>query len=157
MLMLQTLLEDRFQLQFHWETREMPVYALVLATPGGWGPNLLEAAGDGARYPMRGAGRMEGKSATMTDLASALSNGPDGLNGRVVQDKTGLTGRYDFKLEWLPEEQRAMPGRTYVGGPPLDGPPLFIALEEQLGLKLESQKGFVEVMVIDSVTRPSEN
>jgi uncharacterized protein (TIGR03435 family) len=157
MLMLQALLEDRFKLKFHWETREVPVYALVVAKQGKLGPNLHEAAGDSRRYPLQGVGRMEGKNATMTDLAAALSGGPDGFNGRVVQDKTGLTGNYDFKLEWLPEGRGAVPGRIYVGGPPADGPALLTALEEQLGLKLESQRGSMQVMVIDSVERPAEN
>ena len=101
----------------------------------------------------------------MTMLANQLSN----FLGRNVVDKTGLTGKYDLKLAWTPDEnQTAMfsamgvpetTPETTKDAPPPDplGPSLFTALEEQLGLKLDSQKGPVEMLVIERIERPSEN
>jgi len=96
----------------------------------------------------------------MPSIVQALSS----ILRRTVIDKTGLTGRYDVKLHWTPEGAgNAVPGPGPAGAvvpepPPVDrGPALFTAVEEQLGLKLESARGPVEVVVIDSVHRPSEN
>jgi uncharacterized protein (TIGR03435 family) len=105
-------------------------------------------------------GLLAAPMAQMPMLADQLSN----FLGRNVIDKTGLSGRYDLKLEWVPDEyQVAMFGAMGVpegaGAPPPDwhGPSLFTALEEQLGLKLESQKGPVELFAIERVARPSAN
>lgn len=100
------------------------------------------------------------QGASVTQLVQALSE----QQGCTVLDKTGLTGKYDFKLQWMPESQTPM-SKAAVGGqaaantPPPEsfGPSLFTALQEQLGLKLASQKGPVESLVIDHVEKPSEN
>ncbi len=166
--MLQALLEDRLQLKFHHGTKELPVYSLELAKPG----TIREVEGDcdtpdGPPDPTKLPngpcgflfilpGHILGQKATISQLVDTLS-----LNsGRVVLDKTSLAGKYDIKLESTPEIpqlQSPPPGMPTL--PPIDpsGPSLFTAIQEQLGLKLESQKAPVEIMVIDHVERPSEN
>ena len=107
-----------------------------------------------------GRGLLEGQQMTMSMLADQLSN----LAGRTVLDKTGLTGSYDVKLEFTPDDSQAAmakgAGDGKEGGPPPpdpNGPSLFAALQEQLGLRLEAQKGPVTVYVIDRVDKPTEN
>jgi bla regulator protein blaR1 len=139
-IMLQTLLADRFQLKFHRETKEQPVYALVLAKNG---PKLQEVKNEGRGVGSGARGRINGNGADMATLATVLA---DKL-GRSVIDRTGLKGVYDFLLTWTPDEVRADD----------PGPSLFTAIQEQLGLKLESTKGPVEVLVIDHAEKPSEN
>ena len=175
--MLQNLLADRFQLVFHRETKELPIYALLPARKDGkLGPGLVESKdGDcterdpskpGPPAPGRppycgsvlvGAGQMNGAAASVGDVAKMLSFSV----GRKVIDKTGLTGRYAITLRYAPDQsQRAMapPGAPPPAAPGDSSlPSLFTALQEQLGLKLESQKGPVEVFVIDRAEKPSEN
>jgi bla regulator protein blaR1 len=143
--MLQSLLAERFKLTFSRQERELPVYALVVARDG---PKLKEVEKWKNAADMRihgGAGQMIAEKATMALLAQTLSN----IAGRSVVDQTGLTGYYDFKLEWTPDE---------AGQPaPDDRPSLFTAVQEQLGLKLESQKGLVEILVIDYAEKPPAN
>jgi bla regulator protein blaR1 len=170
-LRLQALLEDRFQLKFHRETKEGPIYALVVAKNG----TKLKPSEqkEGQRRPMMrmGRGRIESQGITMAQLADMLSM----QTGRKVLDRTALTGNYDVKLDYTPDQSQGGPGFGGPGGrepggpgpgpeggmgpPPPDpnGPTIFTALQEQLGLKLESQKGPVEVLVIDHVEKPSEN
>lgn len=179
-LMMQALLRDRFQLKMHVETREMTVYALVVAKGG---PKLEAAqAGpapapeDGGRLPdqlpshlphrappgstmmQMSATRaeMSVSGGTMKQLAEMLT-GQEETEGRVVIDKTGLTGKYDWYLEWTPAG--AAMGMKGDDGRPAeaDAPGLFTALEEELGLRLESGKGPVQVVVIDHVEAPSAN
>ena len=159
---LQALLADRFQLKFHRETKEQPVYALVV---GKNGPKIQpsdDKSGNGPRGLRMGRGQLIGNSAPLELMANALSN----QLGRPVLDHTGLAGRYDFKLEWTPDP--AQGGGPFAGLPPpppgVNGPPppdpngpsIFTAIQE-LGLRLESQKAPVEILVIDSVEKPSEN
>ena len=154
--MLQKLLADRFQLKLHRETKELPVYALVI---GKKGPTLMESAAD-AKSSMRfGAGQFTGSKVSMTQLALFLSN----ALARPVLDGTGLMGTYDFKLQWTPDAGQ-LPGLGGFGPgpdapPPSDpnGPSIFTAVQEQLGLKLESQKGPIEILVLDHAAKPSEN
>jgi uncharacterized protein (TIGR03435 family) len=155
---VQTLLADRFNLQARRETREMPVYALVIASGG----SKLKPA-TGSRGLLGGRGQMTGTGATLDMLIHLLSNATD----RIVIDRTGLNGAYDFKLEWTPG-----PGEMgLAGGPPppgvapggseasapAEGPSLFTAIQEQLGLRLEATKGPVEVVVVDHAEKPSAN
>jgi uncharacterized protein (TIGR03435 family) len=138
--MVQTLLADRFQLKFHRETRELPIYALVVAKNGAK-LHAVSAAGLGVGM---GKGRFNGRGADMPTLASVLSN----ELGRLVFDRTGLSGFYDFTLTFEPDDTRAADTA---------GPSLFTALQEQLGLRLEPQKGPVETLVIDHAEKPSAN
>jgi uncharacterized protein (TIGR03435 family) len=146
--MVQSLLAGRFHLIVHKETRELPIYNLVVAKGGA---KFLDTKAEGSKFD-RWNGRIElqGGDNTVSVLAEQLAE----VLGRVVVDKTGITGRYRIALSWTPDDRAAPPS----GPPPADsGPSIFTALEEQLGLKLESAKGPVEVLVIDSVAQPSEN
>jgi uncharacterized protein (TIGR03435 family) len=222
---LRQLLEDRFSIKTHKETRELPIFALVLArSDGKLGPNLtpsspecvasMNARGrgtpdgrggpppdarggpppdgrggpppdgrggpppfDGRGGPVRGIGpgplsfdgpiqcgqrlggfgRLRAGGNTMAQFANALS----GTAQRVVIDKTGLTGYYDIALTFTPTQDQLPQGPAPPGAepPPIDpnGPSLFTAIQEQLGLRLQDQRGPVEVVVIDSIEQPSEN
>ena len=150
--MLQTLLADRFRFRFHRESREMPVLALVV---GKNGPRLKEAKGDSGaatRGLQGGRGQLTGLGADMGMLAGRLAAA---LKQPVV-DRTGLGGRYDFKLQWTPDPPPARVPEEFASAPP-PGPSLFASLEQQLGLRLERQKGAVEFLVIDGAERPGEN
>ncbi len=186
-LMLQALLADRFQLKIHHETKELPIYALVLANKDGkFGPQLAESkAGgctpsdpsDGSKPPpqpdfnkpsslgcggfMMGLDRLAASSVPIAELPPVLSR----TLGRTVVDKTGLTGKYDISAHWTPDQAQliqALPGGLAPPGEPApqfdpNGPSIFTALQEQLGLKLESTKGRVDILVVDHVENPSEN
>jgi uncharacterized protein (TIGR03435 family) len=89
----------------------------------------------------------------MASVASTLSN----ILGKKVIDKTALTGEYELKLKWTPDDYQAPPLRPNAPPPDPNNPSIFTAIQEQLGLKLESAKGPVEVLVIDSVSKPTEN
>ncbi len=148
---VRALLADRFGLVVHRETKEQPVYLLTVAKNG---PRLTVVTTPGDRQGTSGGrGRSQGFAATISMLANTLSN----ATGRPVIDKTGLTGKYDYILEWTPDAGAAGPGQD--APPPVDspGPTIFTALQEQLGLKLESSKGPVENIVIDRVDHPSAN
>ncbi len=142
--MMHALLADRFKLRVHTETRQMPVYALVQGTDRRLGPQLQVAAPDSTRGGNAVSGRIRFRAYSPADLAGNLSN----WAGRLVVDRTGLTERYDGELSWTPDD--APPG---VVDP--NAPSLFTAVEEQLGLKLQSTMGPVDVLVIDSVERPT--
>ena len=192
--MLLNLLKDRFQLVTHVETRELPIFNLVVArSDGRFGPDLKvtpaecqaiiaernaaakTAAGRGAPPPLPprgdpnapppcgfqriGPGIAAGSGRTIADLAPFLAD----LVSRPVIDKTGLTGMYDFTLKFAPESAGS-PGILRLlspGVPPPTGPndanlpSLAAALQEQLGLKLDSARGPVEVVVIDKLERPT--
>jgi len=168
--MMRTLLAQRFKLVVHRETREQPAYALVTARADGALPRgmtistfdcstLLAAERAGAPRPAPYAafcglrtspGRVQGGTVSMSIFATNLSRGV----GRPVFDRTGLTASYDFVLEFSPDQ---MPPGSAAAGPPSDGASLFTALQEQLGLKLESIRAPVDVLVIDSIERPAEN
>jgi bla regulator protein blaR1 len=148
---LRALLADRFKLVIHKETRELPVYALVLAKGGSkLTPN--DSPDGTPRNMNRNRGFYKAQRAALEHIAQGLSD----IVGRPVHDETGLKGFYDFKMEWTPDAAPAAPGAAEKP-PELSGPTLFTALQEQLGLKLESRKGPVEVVVIDSAAHPSEN
>ncbi len=142
---MRALLAERFQLKVHRETKEMPVYVLTVAkdgsklrTPpdnGSPGGNLT------ARRNSEGKSEVIGEKLPVASLAWFLQ----GTVERTIIDRTGLTGKYDFTLTYAPE----------MGD--ITGPSIFTALQEQLGLKLESGKGPVDVVVIDSAEKPSAN
>ncbi len=140
--MVQTLLADRFHLALHRETRQLPVYALVV---GKTGPKLQPADSNAGR-PKTMFGQIIVQKMSMTGLANILALDLK----RPVKDETGLKGDFAFTLEWTP-------GLGDSDDRPSARPSLFTAVQEQLGLKLESAKGPVEVLVIDSAEKPSEN
>jgi uncharacterized protein (TIGR03435 family) len=174
-LMVQSMLDDRFKLKTHRETRELPIYSLVLARSGvKGGPGLVESAvagcgptdtpaapaPKGPRLPAAicgtvnpGPGRIFGQHGRISQLADRLAT----LLGRTVVDKTGLDGTYDIELTFTPDAdmaQQAPPGQAAADVP---GPSLFTAIQEQLGLRLQAGKGPVEVIVIDAAGKPTEN
>jgi uncharacterized protein (TIGR03435 family) len=182
--MLRALLEDRFKLKIHRETKEMPVYALTVAKSGFKLHPLKEdgcVAIDLNRLPTPAPGqpmpnfcgnismRMGGQSVTMDghgmsvkDFSARLSTMVD----RKVIDKSGVTGLFDFHLEFAPDEATTMfrggrGGGGDAGNPApaaeVAGPSIFDALQEQMGLKLLPDKGPVESLVIDHAEKPSEN
>jgi uncharacterized protein (TIGR03435 family) len=148
--MLQPILIDRFHLQSHFESRQMPAYALVA---GKGKPKLTEVqpalAADGRTVPggiRMGPGEIVATAATLAPLVDALSV----QLGRPVVDRTGLTGHYSFTIKFAPV-QAATDAQTDAL------PSLFTALEDQLGLKLESTKAPVPVLVIGHIERPTAN
>jgi uncharacterized protein (TIGR03435 family) len=151
-VMLRNLLADRFRLVSRIETRELPVYALVLARPGQLGPRLTKTAITDCMKTGQFCGTnssnmvIRSVAETMTRLAEQVSP----LAGRTVIDRTGLDGRYDFEVTWTSDALRSP-------RPNDDGPSIFTALQEQLGLRLEAQRGPVEIMVIERVERPTED
>jgi uncharacterized protein (TIGR03435 family) len=162
-IMFQTLLADRFQLKFHRETRTLP--AFILTVDKGGSKMTRNESAEPWDIPIKGAGAAPPTPPTFTGtrvdmeylrwwLGQQLNNFQQ--VDRPVVDQTGLKGFYDFKLTFAPD----LSGRTGPNGEPppsFDGPSLFQALKEQLGLKLESSKGPVEVFVIDHVEKPTAN
>ena len=134
-LMLQTLLSERFKLTLHRETRQLPVYSLVLTKSG----SKLQPADGDVRGVSSGPALLRGTMDT-----AAIARNLTSTLGRTVIDNTGLKGSYKFAMTWAADDQSA-------------GPSLFTVIQEQLGLKLESTKGPVEVLVIDHAEPPSEN
>jgi len=176
---LRNLLIDRFRLKTHRETKELTVYVLTL---GKNGPKFTqsrqqeESAPEAAQgkesdrprgnFMRIGRGQVTGQGMPVESLVRVLSQ----QLGRTVIDKTGLKGDYDFTLEWTPDSGRGAasgsqdspavskePRQDTVGTSETGGPSLFAAVQEQLGLKLESQKAQVEMLVVDSIEKPSEN
>jgi uncharacterized protein (TIGR03435 family) len=190
LLMLRSLIEDRFQLQIRRETRELPVYALVAARSGLKLPAPKEGGcvsppqdglpplpmGAGGRMQPPGQGqplsspcggvlvslqpsgaRMQGGQVPMAEFTRVLSM----VLGRTVVDKTGFTGLFDVRLDFVPDEMTGLmpPPPPDAGGASSDSnsPPILAALQEQLGLRIEPARGPVEVLVIDHLERPSAN
>jgi bla regulator protein blaR1 len=177
---LRALLSDRFKLAAHQETRELDIYALVLARPGGRpSPSMKPSAqhcaaaavvarNSGASpSPVQGepifcglrqsGGRIQVGGMPLSQFASILAG--QGQVGRVVVDRTGLAGTWDFELTFAPTSPApalGLPPSDATAAPPSDpdAPSIFTALQEQLGLKLESTKGPVDVVVIDHVEQP---
>jgi len=155
-IMMQKLLADRFQLKFHKEKKELTVFAI---TVGKTGPKLTKSEGDPNAPPgmlFRGLGNLPVRNATMADFAGVMQAA---VLDRPVVDQTGLAGRWDFALNWAPDETQFGAMGVKVP-PPADNetrPNLFNAFQEQLGLKLESTKAQVDVIVIDHVEKPSAN
>jgi uncharacterized protein (TIGR03435 family) len=167
--MIRALVQDRFKVRVHNEQREAPIYAMVLTrSDGKTGPSLHPVA-DACAEAMKAlaektprserppcsfgatAGRLIGTGVTLTMFANVLS----GFVGRNVVDRTGLNGSFDIELTYDPASAaKAPPGPTTRDD---TAPSIFTALQEQLGLKLESTRGTVDVLVIDQAERPSPN
>ena len=150
---LQAMLTDRFKIKLHRITRELPVYSLVVAKNGPKLQPTKEVGGSRKRGISMHDGRMTATDSSMESLVSILS----GQTSRVVIDKTGLRGHYDFTLNWtLDRDRTELPDSDH---PPAgeSGPSIFTAVQEQLGLKLVSEKGPVEILVIDHIEKPSPN
>ena len=150
-LMKQSLLADRFKMRVHFETRELPVYALVVAKGG---PKLTPAKdGEPTQLGMLSNGQGNEMVATAVTLDQFVHAPFLKPGGRMVVDETGLKGAYDFTLKSGPEQITASQGGQEGG----DAPSLFTAIQEQLGLRLIPSKAPLEVIVIDHIEKPSEN
>jgi uncharacterized protein (TIGR03435 family) len=171
--MLRAMLADRFKLAVHYEIQERPVYALVLARADGrLGPNIKKSELDcDAIQAARRAGSKEPPPATSNGapacgmsmrggvglevlmgarpLSALASSFGSGTTGRVVIDKTGLSGLYDMTLNYVSQPK--------PDAPPGTPPDVFTAVQEQLGLKLESDRAPLKILVIDRIERPTEN
>jgi uncharacterized protein (TIGR03435 family) len=183
-LMMRQLLAERFKLVVHNEDREMSIFALVLnRSDGKLGPQIKVSEVDCAAMMGRGRGRgpagppplpqpgqpmpcgiriAPGNMAVGGSTLAQFANSIGMFVGRIVVDKTGLTGNYDFNLTWTPDNLPPRPPgapEPLLNGQPLDpnGPSIFTAVQEQLGLKLDSQKGPVSVLIIDRAEHPTEN
>jgi uncharacterized protein (TIGR03435 family) len=152
--LIQQLLADRFKLVVHWETQQLPVYALIVAKNG---PKLEKAKDASSTGVSSNNGKLTAKGVTMERLAQTLTSLTSRELGRFVIDKTGIEGRYDLALTWSPEDRSAAMVNASADNAAPPGPSIFTALQEQLGLKLESTKGPVERLVIDHIEQPSEN
>lgn len=149
--MQRELLEHTFGLRVHNDTKEQLVYEMVIAKTGlkmtenTVDPNALDAKGKTGMMLMNDD-RLDAQGATMENITKAL----EGVVDRTIVDKTGLTGKYDVKLRWLPETSSVKPDDDALPG-------IFAALQEQLGLKLQPAKGNVNVLVVDAAQLPEEN
>lgn len=166
-LMLRSLLADRFKLVLSQQTKEMPIYALVVAKGGPkLTPTKFKLPDDGSPvssmpresqpHILIGPGNISAVNQGMSALTAVLSLLPD-IGGRVVDDRTEIHGNYDFELKFT--LQTPYPNGSLAPKPPDDSsaPSLFTALQEQLGLKLQATKGTVEVYTIEHIEEPSEN
>lgn len=176
-LMLRGLLADRFKLEVHTDSKQLPIYALARSRSGAFGPALQRSnhaclAGRVSVGPPAGAvppaepplcgmrvlpGTIVAGGVSLAQLANTLS----GLVNRVVVDRTGVADNFEFTLRWTPEQIPAGFDKkaAAMGLPPIDadGPSLFTAMREQLGLKVDAQKGPVDILIVDRAERPHEN
>ena len=148
--MLQALLAERFKLQVHWETRNMPVYELVVGKNGSKMKESAPGAVRSGHYGVKGRNYdVTLTGADMSDIVDAVSNS---FLDRPVVDKTSLTGTYEVKLVYTPATSS-----NQNGEPSLDDVSIFQAVQDQLGLKLEPRTGGVRTLVVDHVEKPSVN
>ena len=153
-LMVQALLKDRFKLALRHETKDAPIYELVVAKGGS--KIQEDTTSDRQRIALTGAGKVRAQKNSLAMFAVFLGT----IAGRPVVDKTGLPSTYTFGLEWTPDVGEAGPpgpARPDAAPPDSTGPSLFTALQEQLGLRLQSAKGPVESLVIEAAEKPTEN
>jgi uncharacterized protein (TIGR03435 family) len=155
--MVQKLIVERFKLTFHRDKRELSVYVLSVAKTG---QKMTKSEGDPNGLPglfFRQLGALNVRNANMGDFAGLMQNA---VLDRPVVDQTGLTGRFDFTLNWTPDDSQfggmaaKTPPSTDTANPP---PALYTAIQEQIGLKLDATKAPAEVLVIDHVEKPSDN
>lgn len=153
--MTQTLLAERFALKLHTESKDLPIYRMTTAKSAkGLRQAAACAAPDCPVFDMSIGGQLTARGVTMEDFSHVLTD----LTSRPVRNQTALAGQYDFRLSWTPDD--ATPGAIGPRGSPAPDPTLasiFTALTEQLGLKLQSDKGPVDVYIIDHAEKPSEN
>lgn len=154
MAMLRTLLADRFKLAFHRESKVFPIYSLELAKGGSRlkpsasptdQPHLISTV-----YPQRIV--LPARNASMADFASVLQRA---ILDRPVVDRTGLRGRYDFDLEWAPDESQF--GGDIPASTDASIPALFTAIQQQLGLRIVATRGPIQAIVVDHADHPSAN
>jgi uncharacterized protein (TIGR03435 family) len=154
MSMLRDFLKERFQLGFHRETKVFSIYELQVAkggarlTESAAGADVPPVVGPGVVHPQKIV--LPGRNASMTDLVAVMQRA---ILDRPVVDKTGLKGRYDFDLEWAPDETQ-FGGELPTAPADAQSAPLFTAIQQQLGLRLEATRGPVEALIVDKANRP---
>ena len=158
-MLMESLLTERFQLKFHYEKRELPVYAITVK--GAPKMDVSKASADaGSGFGFRRLGDLRVRNMTMAEFAKWMQRS---VTDRPVVDQTGLKDRYDFSLKWTPDDSQFAQFRSTGAVPQVNPddanapPSLYTAMQEQLGLKIEPTKAMDEVMVIDHVEKPSEN
>ncbi|HMG84822.1 MAG TPA: TIGR03435 family protein [Terracidiphilus sp.] len=154
--MVQLLLADRFHLAAHRESRELPVYELVVAKGG----VKFSPVKDGPKHVVDSNSRAGNVSMSITSSSHAMNDLAEMLyryTGRVVFDRTGLTGIYTISLTFTPDDSRSAVPDTETTSSVDASPSIFTALKEQLGLELKSSKGPVDVLVVDHIDPPTEN
>ena len=156
MSMLRNLLTDRFKLTFHREPKVFSIYELDISKTGAKlketiAPNDPPTVGPGVVYPQRIV--LPARNASMGEFASLLQRA---ILDRPVVDKTGLSDRYDFDLEWAPDETQ-FGGDVPTASADAPAAPLFSAIQQQLGLRLVATRGPVNALVVDKAERPSAN
>jgi uncharacterized protein (TIGR03435 family) len=154
--LIRNLLQERFKLSMRTEKRDLPIYAITVAQGG---PKLARNDSNPNGLPsllFKGLGLLPAVNATMDDFARVMQTA---VLDRPVVNRTGLQGRYDFTLRWTPDDSqfRSFGIRIPPSTDPNAPPGIFTAIQEQLGLRLESTNGPADVFVIDRVERPTEN
>lgn len=157
-MMFRQLLADRFGLTFHWEEKELSAYVITVAKGG---PKMKKSTADPndiGGFLFRGQGKLVATNMSMLDFADRMQRS---VMDKPVVDQTGLPGQYDFTLNWTPDDSQFIPMGWKIRPPSADDPAappnLYVALEEQIGLKMEPVKTMVRVMVIDHIEQPSAN
>lgn len=152
--LIQEVLSERFQLKFHNEKRDIPVYAITL--PTGTQHKMTRSTAQGSLpsllYPRPGT--LPSRNATMAELAQSMQSA---VLDRPVIDRTGIEGRYDFTIDWQPDETQFLSFGPQQPQADTGKPDIFKAYQEQLGLKIEGVRAPADVMVVDKVERPGEN
>ncbi len=157
-MLIQDALVQRFGLKFHTEQREMTAYTLAVAKGGPKLTATSDRPNDPGNFIFGGLGKLNVTNATMKDFSHGMQ---EAVMDKPVVDETGLTGRYDFTLNWQPDQSQFASFGAHIPPPNPDDPnqlpSLFTALQEQLGLKMEVAKAKVDVMVIDHIDKPGAN
>jgi uncharacterized protein (TIGR03435 family) len=157
MAMVRKLLDDRFKFRFHTERKELPVFVLTVAKTGSKLKESAAAPDDqpvlvNSVYPTQIT--LPARNTTISQFAAMLQRA---VFDRPVLDRTDLAGRYDFDLEWTPDETQFGGNMPRVPPENATKPPFFEALQQQLGLRLEATRAAIDTIVIDRVERPTEN
>ena len=154
--MFQQLLVSRFKLAFHYESRELPAYAIQIAKGGPKLAVTTRQPSDSTGFSYNCQAVLRVRNASLGDFAKGMQ---DAFMDKPVVDQTGLPSRYDFDLKWTPDESQGYcpVAGSHTGDDPNAPPGLYTAIQEQAGLKLAPVKAFVQVMVIDHMEPPSEN
>jgi len=157
-MLMQDALVQRFGLKFHTEQREMPAYALAVGKGGAKLTVTADKPSSPGNFIFRGLGKLMVTNSTMKDFCHGMQ---EAVMDKPVVDQTGLTERYDFNLDWAPDQSQFASFGAHIPPPNPDDPnplpSLYTALQEQLGLKMEATKANVDVMVVDHIERPSAN
>jgi uncharacterized protein (TIGR03435 family) len=157
-MLIASALEQRFGLKYHTEQREMTAYTLTVAKGGPKLTATSDREGNPGNFLFAGLGKLHTSNMSMKEFCHGMQ---EAVMDKPVVDQTGLTGRYDFNLNWTPDQSQFASFGAHIPPPNPDDPnappSLYTALQEQLGLKMDVTKANVDVMVIDHIDKPSAN